>query len=414
MPAPVSPVYKSWRSAFRTDTILHTTQMDTPGQPLTSHQGRHRLETVGRACALLKAFSGNEEPLTLAEISVRTGFEKTIAFRLVHTLHEEGFLRRLDGQRYCLNIKLPARKRLRIGYAAQSSDSSFSAAVSESLRWAAARNQIDVVAVDNHYSAKAALRNAKRLIAEQVELAMEFQTYAKVAPMISALFRTAGIPLIAVEIPHPGATFYGIDNYRVGLTAGQSLAKWARQNWQGQVDELLLLGLDIAGALPHLRLAGAEAAIREVTPRIGRTYHLDTRGEFLRSFDLVRKHLRLNPVPKTLIVGVNDPAVLGALRAFDECGRSESCAAVGLGAIPEARAELRSPGTRLIGSIAFFPERYGEALIQLATDILYKKHVPPAIYSQHQMITPQNVAEFYPMDNSGVHCDWHIREVELR
>ena len=397
------------RCGLRTDIILGREMPAMPDQSSTEGAKPYRLETVGRACALLRAFSHNEEALTLAELSARTGYEKTITFRLVHTLVGEGFLRRIDGRRYCLNIVVPATKRLRIGYAAQSSDSPFSVAVSDSLRWAAVRNKIDLIVLDNHYSAKTALRNAERLIAERVELAVEFQTYAKVAPMISALFRTAGIPLIAIEIPHPGATFYGIDNYRVGLTAGQSLAKWAKQNWQGQFDELLLLGLDIAGALPHLRLAGAEAAIREATLGVGRPHHLDTRGEFLRSFDAVRKHLRTSPALKTLIVGVNDPAVLGALRAFDEAGRSEWCAAVGLGAIPEARAELRSPPTRLIGSIAFFPERYGEALIQIGLDVLHKRHVPPAVYAHFRMITPQNVNQFYPMDEPEVHVDLGIR-----
>ena len=84
------------------------------------------------------------------------------------------------------------------------------------------------------------------------------------------------------------------------------------------------------------------------------------------------------------------------MRAFEEAGLSESCAAIGLGAIPEARAELRRPGTRLIGSIAFFPEHYGDDLIQLALDILRKRHVPPAVYANHQMVTSQNVDQLYP------------------
>lgn len=365
---------------------------------------RHRLQTVSRACALLKAFADGEEKLTLAEISARTGMEKTIAFRIVHTLEEEGFLRRIDGHRYSSNIKQQSTKRFRLGYAAQSPDSSFSAAVTSSLHWAAAKREIDLIELDNHYSAKTALRNAERLVAEHVDIAIEFQTFAKIAPMISALFRTAGIPLIAVEIPHPGATFYGIDNYRVGLTAGQTLARWAKQNWQGQFDELLLLELDIAGALPHLRLAGAEAAIREFLPGTHTTCQIDTRGKFLRAFDMVRKHLRVTPQLKTLIVGVNDPVALGAVRAFEEAGRLDFCAAVGLGATPEARVELRRAGTRLIGSIAFFPERYGEDLIQLACNILHKRHVPPAEYSHYQLITPQNVNQFYPIESS--HINW--------
>jgi ribose transport system substrate-binding protein len=358
----------------------------------------YRLETVGRACSLLKAFVNEHEILTLAEISVRTGLEKTIAFRLVHTLEEEGFLRAVSNRRYCLNIRVLDRKRFRIGYASQSGKLPFSDAVTESLRWATTRNMVDLVLADNQYSVKAAVRNAERLISERVDLAIEFQTYAKIAPAISSLFHAARIPLIAIEIPHPGATFFGIDNYRVGMTAGRALARAAKQIWQGQFDELLLLEVGIAGSLPHLRLTGAAVAIREEVPFSGRIHGLDTRGEFLRSFDVVRKHLHSTSKRRTLVVGVNDSAVLGALRAFEETGRANLCLGVGLGAIPEAREELRRRSTRLIGSVAFFPENYGESLVQLALEILHKRSVPPAVYASIQMITARNVDKFYPND----------------
>jgi ribose transport system substrate-binding protein len=74
------------------------------------------------------------------------------------------------------------------------------------------------------------------------------------------------------------------------------------------------------------------------------------------------------------------------------------CAAVGQNASLEARAELRRTGSRLIGSVAFFPEKYGEGLIPLALDILEKKPVPPAVYVKHKLITMQNVDNYYPND----------------
>ncbi len=394
---------RDWRSL----ALLATTRSDRislmPRSPKRAdlsvkREGRHRLETVARACSVLKAFADERESLTLAEIVIRTGLEKTIAFRIVHTLEEEGFLRKIDGRRYSPKIRVLGQKRFRVGYAAQSDQSPFSFAVTQSLRWAAASAPIDLVEVDNEYSAKAALRNAERLISEKVELAIEFQTHEKIAPAISSLFRVAKIPLIAVEIPHPGATYFGIDNYRVGILAGRALARAAKRLWQGQFDELLLLELNIAGSLPHLRLSGVEAAVREALPGVGCARHLDTQGEFLRSFDAVRKHLKSTAEQRTLIAGVNDPVALGALRAFEEAGRGTLCAAIGLGAVVQARQELRRPDTRLVGSIAFFPEHYGENLIQLALEILHKREVPPAVHAAVQMITPQNVDKFYPVE----------------
>jgi ribose transport system substrate-binding protein len=50
----------------------------------------------------------------------------------------------------------------------------------------------------------------------------------------------------------------------------------------------------------------------------------------------------------------------------------------------------------MIGSIATFPERYGDNLIQIALDILHHKQVPPAVFAPIQLITPQNIDQIYP------------------
>jgi ribose transport system substrate-binding protein len=74
---------------------------------------------------------------------------------------------------------------------------------------------------------------------------------------------------------------------------------------------------------------------------------------------------------------------------------------MGQNALREARAELRRPGTRLVGSVAYFPERYGEELIPLALNILRKKPVPATLFVKHQLITPRNVDLIYPLDRQS-------------
>jgi ribose transport system substrate-binding protein len=360
-----------------------------------ANNSRYQLATVSRACSILRQFSDSEKPLSLAEVVERTGLERTIVFRILRTLEEEGLLRRPEGRRYVSNVNILTQKRFRIGYASQNNDS-FSKAVTQGLRWAAARYQIDLIEVENLYNAKAALRNAQKLAVQKVDLAIEFQVYERIGSELSKIYEGASIPVIAVEIPQPGAVFFGIDNYSVGQLAGKSLVKAAQAHWHGEIDELLMLDLEIAGSLPHLRISGAETAVRKSLAGSYQIVRLDSRGELERSFELVRRHMHLCPKRRTLIFGVNDLAVLGALRAFAEVGRSEYCLALGVGAFPEARHELRSAQTRMIGSIATFPERYGDNLIQIALDMLQKKQVMPAIYAPIQLITPQNIDKFYP------------------
>lgn len=361
----------------------------------SSPQSSYQLATVSRACLILRQFANTGEPLSLGDVVRRTGLERTIVFRILRTLEKEGLLRRPEGRRYLSNVRLLSEKRFRIGYASQSSDS-FSRAVTQGLRWAAARSQIDLIEVENLYSARTALRNAQKLAEQKVDLAIEFQVYERIGAQLSRIYEAASIPVIAVEIPQPGAVFFGIDNYSVGQLAGKSLAKATQAHWHGRFDELLMLDLEMAGSLPHLRIAGAEAAVRKSLSANYQLVRLDSRGEMERSFELVRRHMHLSPKRRTLIFGVNDLAVLGALRAFAEVGRSEYCLALGVGAFPEARRELRYPQTRMIGSIATFPERYGENLVQIALDLLQGKPVMPATYAPIQLITPQNIDKFYP------------------
>jgi hypothetical protein len=100
-----------------------------------------------------------------------------------------------------------------------------------------------------------------------------------------------------------------------------------------------------------------------------------------------------------MLVGtINDPSALGALRAFQEAGRTEECAIMGQNASPEGRAELRGRGTRLIGSVAYFPEKYGPEIVTVALDILHRRPVPPAVFVKHQLVTPENVDHVYPND----------------
>jgi ribose transport system substrate-binding protein len=108
--------------------------------------------------------------------------------------------------------------------------------------------------------------------------------------------------------------------------------------------------------------------------------------------------LRRVPRRRTLVAGINDPSTIGGLRAFEECGRSSHCAAIGFNASIEARSEMRRPGSRLIGSVAYFPERYGEEIIALALRILEGRPTPPAVYMKQKLVTPENVDKVYPND----------------
>lgn len=292
------------------------------------------------------------------------------------------------------------RKKYRFGYAAQGQDSSFAHEVHSGLVRAAERAQVELVVVNNRYQPKIALKNARMLIREGVDLVIEFQTDESVAPAIAAAYHEARIPMIAIDIPHPGATYFGANNYEAGLIAGRHLARWAKQHWSGRADELLLLELARAGSVPAARLRGVVAGARDVLHDAARwrIVSIDCDGQFKTALERVRKHLRETAAQRVLVGAANDPSAPGAARAFQEAGRNEGCAIVGHNAEPDARAELRTPDTPVIGSVGYFPERNGDGIIRLGLDLLGRRALPPAIFVKHQLVTRENVDHLYPND----------------
>ena len=248
----------------------------------------------------------------------------------------------------------PLKPRLyRLGYAAQGTDYQFSKEVSAGLQRAAAAEGVELISVDNRYNPKIAQRNADVLVREKVDLVIEFQTDEQVAPIVAAKYRAAGIPLIAIEIPHPGATYFGANNYEAGLIGGRYLGRWAKQRWEGAVDEIVLVVLKRAGSLPQMRMTGMLVGMKDVCPHLEQrpVTCLDGDGVLGDSFEAMRRHLRTSRSRRILVGAINDPSALGALRAFQEAGRTDASAIVGHNASPEGRTEMRQPGTRLVAML---------------------------------------------------------------
>ncbi len=368
--------------------------MPNPGE-------RYLVQSVVHASSVLRSFRSRGEVLRLRDVVERTGFNKGLCFRLLHTLRSCGLLEKIDESRYRLTSEIHRRKRFRIGYAALGRDSSFQRTVQDSLIWAAKQEEIELIVLDNRRNPKVALHNAEHFVREKVDLVIEFQIDESIAPAISSRYLDAGIPFIAVHVPHPGGTYYGANNYQAGLLAGHYLGRWAKSRWNGQVDEVLLVGAVRAGTLVHGRMSGIVNGLTEAW-REGmqgrKTVMVDGDGQFKLAFERVRRHLSRSDKKRVLVGAVNDSSALGAARAFQEAGRAATCALVGQHGEPDARAELREPRTPLIGSVAYFPERYGEELTALALDILAGRPTPPAKFVKHQVITPANLDHFYPND----------------
>ncbi len=341
---------------------------------------------LSKTLDVLELLEDQKKPLTLEQIHQRTGISKTTVFRILRTLVHRGYISRPEDGRYRLVSR--ARK-LRFGFGGQSGQLPFSIAVTDSLKNAAMASGIDLLVLDNQYDGEVARKNVDRFIEERVDLVIEFQTDRYMAPIIANSLAAAGIPLIAVDIPHPNAVYFGADNYRAGLDGGDFLGSVAMERYKGNVDFVVGLDLVRAGSLVQSRITGAFEGIRERIDNIPpeKFIRLDSGGLREKSFKVMRNFLRKNRLArKILVAAVNDTAALGAIDAAREMGRDQHLCVVSHDCIEEAMKEMRRKKSPLVASISHEVAKYGPSLIQIGLSLLKGEGVSPYNYVEHKIV----------------------------
>jgi ribose transport system substrate-binding protein len=257
----------------------------------------------------------------------------------------------------------------------------------------------DTLLLNNNFDANTALTNADAMVLKNVDVAVEFQLYEDVMPAMMDKFKAANIPVITIDIPAPGATFVGVDNYKAGQVAGNWLAKYAQDNWNGQPDLVLLLDDPTVGELPKKRVDGIYDAIVAGLPNLDKSKILRQPGGGMREkgMDITRAVMTSHPdAHKILISGIDDISLLGGLAAVEELGRQKDTVFFGQGGELEAIPEVRDPNSPYMGTVGYFFENYGKKVIETAQKLVKGETVPEFVYVDIAPITKENVDQYYP------------------
>lgn len=346
---------------------------------------------LSKALDVIELLEQDNSPLSLEDVYQRTNISKTSVYRILKTLVHRGYLAQTPSGQYRL-VSRP--RRLRFGFAVQSAEMPFSEAVAQSVTAAAAASGVELLMLDNRYDPGEAVRNAEEFVAKRVDLVLEFQVEEAAAPRVAHIFKKADIPLVAIDVPHPNATYFGVDNFEVGYEAASVLAQYAQRKWKSKVDRVVGVGFSEAGSFVQNRIAGAFDGIRErfkdLTP--DRFVQIDGRGMREASRKAMSELLRQGrPGEHVLVAAANDTSALGVLDAVREAGQEANFAIVGQDCIPEVLDEMRKGTSAIVGSISHEPETYGPRLIQLGISILRGYTVPPYNYVHHRAVTPETL-----------------------
>ena len=367
------------------------------------------IPVLTKSLDILELLQTENQPMVLETIHRLTKISKTTVYRILKTLVHRGYVAQTSDRQY-RHIARP--KKLRFGFGSQSSEMPFSEAVAASLRSAATAVGIDLIVLDNRYDADTAKENAETFIRERVDVIIEFQIDEHAAPIIADKIAEARIPLIAVDIPHPHAVYFGVDNYRVGREAGGLLAEYAINHWGGEMDWMVGLDIEEAGPLVQSRITGAFEGVRSRLPNmpVESFVRIDGRGMREKSYKVILDFLNRHPKDKhILIAAANDTSAMGAIAAVRELRREKHVAVVGQDCLEEMLTEMQRPGSPAIASIFHEVGLYGTRLIDIGLALLRGETVAPYNYVEHRAITADRAWTLHAKEEGAVEPGKNIK-----
>jgi ABC-type sugar transport system substrate-binding protein len=275
--------------------------------------------------------------------------------------------------------------------------------VRTSFELAARRFPVDLSFYDNRGDRGTAVSNIDDAIRKRVDLFIEYDPDPEVNAAAGARLKAAGIPALAINYPIPGAPMYGADNAAAGAIAGEALTKFAAANWRGAVTVAAIVGGTTPTELMEARARGIAEGLRRGKPG-GIAITRIEGGSTERLEKSLTAFLAAQQGKKILVAALDDRTALSAKEVIEASGRTDDCVIISQGLDRSIHGGMHDKkeisfdnrGSIVLGSVAFYLDRYGYDVIPLALRILRREPVPAQTKTKHMLVTPMNVFREYP------------------
>lgn len=276
--------------------------------------------------------------------------------------------------------------------------------VRESFVLAVRRYPIDLVFYDNQRDPRKALANVEDAVGRKVDLYIQYLDDAATNVKVGQRLRGAGIGVLAINTLVPDAPLYTIDNRVAGRIAGEALSEYGARNWRGLPTIGVLLGsLRSQEYRVPERAQGATDGLKRHLPTI-KIIPVETQGNPAQVGPQLAKVLASHPSTKVLVAAMDDASALAAKSALESAGRLPDGAIVGQGVDRSVHGGMNdrkeidpsNRGSIVVGSVAFYLDRYGYEVLPLAMRMLRGETVAPRTVTAHRLITAANVFIEYP------------------
>jgi ribose transport system substrate-binding protein len=285
---------------------------------------------------------------------------------------------------------------LRVGYISLGDNVPFVKLVSDSIKEQAEIAGVDLIYCDSQVDNAKALECGQLLGVQGAQGVINFQVFQDSSPEICASYNS--VPTIAIDIVQPPCevAFMGANNREAGRLGGATIGQYVSDNWGCEYDAYISLESTAAGAANFDRMGGYRDGFTEfceLDP--DKEIILDGADRTDPALEQVSNLLPSLPGERIIVVAINEDGILGALGAARTQARESDLIYSGQGTDPSIWKDVAC-NPQYIGSVAYFPERYGRTVIPAMIDILNGNEVSANLFTVHEVITADNIRDIYP------------------
>lgn len=302
-----------------------------------------------------------------------------------------------------------------VGFTSLDNALPFSVLVQDGVQRVAAECGVNLLTANNASSDRTALTNAQSFVARGAKAVLWFNYDASIASEVCRIFK--GLPVITISVPLPPCgLLIGDNNRSAGILGGKGVGQYVKSHWNCKVDKIVTFENFNAGVTNSDRMNGQIQGLQSICPRLSYgTFEtwaptvpnsIITRENAFRlntAYQTFRNYLTANPAASHIVVlCINGPACEGALSAAKNVGRTQDVALASQSGSIATRPLIRQY-SNYVGTVDYFPQCYGEALVPDILQMLHGKK-PTRTVLPFVFIDAHNISQYYPIGAQPAKC----------
>jgi ABC-type sugar transport system substrate-binding protein len=265
--------------------------------------------------------------------------------------------------------------------------------------WQKVLGCIKWIKMTDNGSGTTALSNVQILANQNVNAMLLLQVDASAQAGIVKLLKAKHIPVLASDIPAPGAPFFSASDAVAGTQAGQGLVAAYKHDHLTQKPYVVLVDTPVAGPQVAKRMRNAKAAILKAFPGLPSSHFVKVNVSLqtaTEAYNNTKNAESLIPagVP-VLVTGVNDNITLGAYQALHAAHKGKPLIVIGIGGLNEGLQAV-CKDSAWAGTVDFAPYRQTGYIVSELLRLAQGKSVPSTFFSPTQVVNRAMVKKLYP------------------